>query len=204
MWSDGTHVRRLTNNDDEDQTPNWSPDGERIVFRSDRMDFQIDLYRMNADGPASAASRPTARGNRCRPGRRTAHGSRSRWNSSGADMEVARIRPNGTGFQLLTNNAGTDDFTADWSPDGDDLAVWSDADGDFEIYTLSSGGGSLHRVTRNSADDVNAFWLPSGNRIVFNREDANDLEIHSIRPNGTGILRLTANTVEDYLIRNVT
>ena len=87
-------------------------------------------------------------------------------------MEVARIRPNGTGFQLLTNNTGIDDLTADWAPDGSTLAVWSDVDGDFEIYTLPAAGGSLHRVTRNRADDVNAFWLPSGNRIVFNREDA--------------------------------
>jgi len=204
MWADGTHVRRLTDNDDEDQMPNWSPDGDRIVFRSDRTAFQIDLFKMNTDG--TGVSRLTSTNNRERWPTWSPDGA---WiaftvEQLGADTEVARIRPNGTGFQLLTNNTGIDDFTADWSPDGDDLAVWSDVDGDFEIYTLPAGGGSLHRVTRNQADDVNAFWLPSGRRIAFNRDDANGrLEIHSIEPDGTGIRRLTTNDVDDFLVRLV-
>ncbi|HET6776500.1 MAG TPA: hypothetical protein VFH81_01865 [Actinomycetota bacterium] len=121
----------------------------------------------------------------------------------GADMEVARIRQNGTGFQLLTNNTGIDDLAADWKPDGNNLAVWSDADGDFEICTLPAAGGNLHQVTQNEVDDVNAFWLPSGSRIVFNRDDGHDLEIRSIKPDGSGLRRLTTNQVEDYLVRLV-
>jgi Tol biopolymer transport system component len=203
MWTDGTHVRRLTDNDDEDQMPNWSPDGTHIVFRSDRAGFQIDLFRMNDDG--TGVTRLTFTNNRERWPTWSPDGA---WiaftvEQLGADTEVARIRPNGSGFQLLTNNTGIDDFTADWAPDGSTLAVWSDVDGDFEIYTLPAAGGTLHRVTQNTVDDVNAFWLPSGKRIVFNRNDGHDLEIHSIRPDGTLGKRLTTNERPDYLVRLV-
>ncbi len=49
MDSDGTDVRRLTNNPDWDAMPAWSPDSTRIVFVSDRSG-DPDLWVMDADG----------------------------------------------------------------------------------------------------------------------------------------------------------
>lgn len=49
MNGDGTGRRNLTNHPSEDSWGAWSPDGERIVFSSDR-DGDHDLYVMNRDG----------------------------------------------------------------------------------------------------------------------------------------------------------
>ncbi len=51
MNSDGSNQTRLTNNSAFDRDPQWSPDGEKIVFTSDMSpsDF-VDIYTMNPDG----------------------------------------------------------------------------------------------------------------------------------------------------------
>jgi len=49
MNADGTEVRRLTDNDDADMLPIWSPDGDAIAFGSDR-DGDEEIFVMNADG----------------------------------------------------------------------------------------------------------------------------------------------------------
>ena len=49
MNADGTEVRQLTDNDDWDGVPAWSPDGKRIAFASDR-DGDLEIFVMNADG----------------------------------------------------------------------------------------------------------------------------------------------------------
>ena len=49
MNADGTETKRLTNNNTGDGLPSWSPDGEKIVFCSDR-DGNYEIYVMNADG----------------------------------------------------------------------------------------------------------------------------------------------------------
>ncbi len=49
MNADGTEVRQLTDNDDWDWFPAWSPDGTRIAFESDR-DGDDEIFVMKADG----------------------------------------------------------------------------------------------------------------------------------------------------------
>jgi dipeptidyl aminopeptidase/acylaminoacyl peptidase len=49
MNTDGSGQTNLTNNDDWDALPSWSPDGSRIAFQSDR-DGNNEIYVMNTDG----------------------------------------------------------------------------------------------------------------------------------------------------------
>ena len=49
MNADGSGQTQLTHNPADDTSPNWSPDGKKISFTSDR-DGDQEIYVMNADG----------------------------------------------------------------------------------------------------------------------------------------------------------
>ena len=51
MQSDGTEVRRLTRHESWDGAPAWTPDGEAVVFYSQR-DGEPRIYRTGIDGAA--------------------------------------------------------------------------------------------------------------------------------------------------------
>jgi Tol biopolymer transport system component len=48
--ADGSGLTALTNNPAADVNPDWSPDGTKIVFSSDRDGGDSDIYTMDADG----------------------------------------------------------------------------------------------------------------------------------------------------------
>ena len=70
--------------------------------------------------------------------------------------------------------------------------------GDYEIYTINSGGGGKKQLTDNSFSDTYPSYSPSGKRIAFVNYAGGDGEIWTIQPNGGGRQQVTDNANNDY------
>ena len=124
MDADGTNVVRLTRNSAVDFHPEWSPDGKRIVFWSDR-DGNAEIYVMNVDG--SKQERLTNHPAIDRTGGWSPDGQKIVFHSerdpppsplaNTAPADIYVMNADGTGVVRLTTHPARDQAAA-WSPDG--------------------------------------------------------------------------------------
>jgi TolB protein len=144
MNSNGTGLRRMTNNPAIDVTPTWSPSGNQIAWVSDRTG-QPHIYIMNADGTGQRAlineycDRPT-------------------W-SSGQFNEIAYAARTGPGYDIklysfntgettkLTDGIGSNESPA-FAPNGRHIAFTSTRNGKSQVFTIDRDGNNLRQITR--------------------------------------------------------
>ena len=97
----------------------------------------------------------------------------------------------------LTVSRGVDSDPV-WSPKGDRIAFRSYLDGNAEIFTMDTNGGSLTRITNNLAEDFIPVWSPDATRIAFRSfRDGEDWELFVVNADGTGLMRLSDNIAFD-------
>ena len=178
----------LTVHDAFDSGPDWSPDGRRIAFTSDR-DGRSEVYVMNADG--SGVTRLT---------HNDAVDSSPAWSPDGrriafhstldGNWEIYVMNADGSGVTRLTNNAAFDGYP-DWSPDGRRIAFDSTRDGNREIYVMNADGSGVIRLIDHDADDLTPAWSPDGRRIAFASGGRARLDIYVM--DASGFTRLTDN-----------
>lgn len=76
--------------------------------------------------------------------------------------------------------------------------VYAHYDGsDYEIYTISPGGGTPEHLTDNSGDEENPGYSPDGKRIVYSSDNGSDLEIRMMNADGSGDEPVTQNALYD-------
>jgi dipeptidyl aminopeptidase/acylaminoacyl peptidase len=199
MNADGTGVTQLTDNDDWDSDPDWSPDGNKIAFQSDR-DGAGEIFVMNADG--TGVQQLTDNDDLDWVPAWSPDGNKIAFNSDrDGDSEIFVMNADGTGVTQLTNNERRWDGLPDWSPDGNKIAFYSDRDGDSEIFVMNADGTGVTQLTNNEGRwDGLPDWSPDGNKIVFSRNplDAVSLgEIFVMNADGTGVTQLTNNRSPD-------
>jgi TolB protein len=156
MNSHGTHLIQLGNLSRLDESPAWSPRGDKIAFVSFKRGKR-GISTVNANGDnflpltsAAGSSPPTWSPD----SNRIAFAS----NRNG-DFDVYAINVDGSRLVRLTYHPATDESPA-WSPDGKQIAFTSLRDGNYEIYVVNVDGKNLVRVTHNDAVDRDPVWRP--------------------------------------------
>ncbi len=119
MNTDGTNFINLTNHPAEDRQPDWSPDGRKIAFSSDR-DGNMDIYTMNADGTnlINLTNHPAEdKGPAWSPdGKQIAfHSERDRKDDDDKNVEIYVMNADGTNPINITNHPAIDRGPS-WEP----------------------------------------------------------------------------------------
>jgi Tol biopolymer transport system component len=188
MDVDGANVTVLTDSEGDDTTPAWSPDGEYIVFVSNR-DGNREIYVMDADGR-----------NQINLTNHPADDWMPSWSPDGkriafvsyrdSNWEIYVMGTDGSDVTRLTEDEA-DDWTPSWSPDAAEIVFCSTRDGNWEIYAMDSNGSLPIRLTEHPENDIAPTWSPDGQWIAFESNRDGNSEVYMMDRNGEQLRNLT-------------
>ena len=160
----GARPRNITNSPAAiDDDPDWSPDGQTIVFTSHAAtdnpvnSASAEIYAIAADGTGQPVRLTTNTEEERAPawapdGKRIVFSCRR----GGPDFEICVMNRDGTGQVQLTDN-DVPDLTASWSPDGKKIAFHRRVGGrgQFQIFVVNPDGTGEVQLT--FPPGINAF-----------------------------------------------
>jgi Tol biopolymer transport system component len=163
--SDGSGMRRLTNDPFKDRQPRWAPDSEKIFFFSDRTGrYEIWTIQRDGGGLAQISDLPDE-DNIATPvpspdGKRLFVSSTDASKVSGiVDLTQGLPVKEVSWFALIDS---THRFSAgSWSPDGSRLAGIATENGGMYVYSIEDD-----RYRKIGDDSQRAIWLADGSTLL--------------------------------------
>jgi Tol biopolymer transport system component len=166
----GKNATPLTPNTPSDEiSPVFSPNGERIAFRSTRepagvyvMEAGGENVRLVVAGCFHPSWSPDGKEIVCSTaGHDEAPTTRNTWPSA---LWIANVETGDKRF-LCENDA----MMPSWSPNGNRIAFWFNppSAGRSDIATISRHGGEVEVVTKDAATNWNPVWSPDGKFLYF-------------------------------------
>jgi len=165
--SDGTDHQKLTNNDQNESSPRWSPDGSKIAFTSSTENgSEVFVYWLNSAKVARLSSlHASPRG--------------IRWSPDGQHLAFSMFV---SGHELSLVKAPAKPKGAEWAPPPRiTTRVKHEADGSgymrpgfYQLFTLPASGGSVRQITSGPYNHRSApVWTKDAQHLVFsaNRSD---------------------------------
>ncbi len=164
--TDGSNLRKLTDDGFRNRGPAWSPDGTRIAFYSDR-GGAYDLWTIRADGSGLTRLMKSPLNSPWYP-RWSPDGKRLSCGSDAVGYVIPTDSPPGQAVAqpLPPPGPGVAFYPYDWSPDGAALAgslgTGTDQPRGIGVYTLAT---QAYRKVSDSGDTPR--WLPDGRRLLY-------------------------------------
>jgi hypothetical protein len=194
----GAEAIRLTTDPAEDRFPAWSPDGQQLVFASDRarewdiwlLDVQDALLGTGEGAVTLLADAGSAdRAPAWSPdGRKIAFVSLFSGGPGGTEERIYAVRPDGRDLSLLWPDVGSEaamyGITLSWSPGGYSLVYGGEI-----IYEITVDGftaGHPQRIVAGYTPDLS----PDGTRLAYavkrSEDSLYELDIQVMSVNGAG------------------
>ena len=189
MDADGGNQENLTNHPAHDSAPDWSPDGTKIAFDSNRDDDGSQIYVMDADGK-NPIRLTDGQGGKGDPNW-SPDGLKIAFNVGDWGNHIDVMDADGNNRERLEDEA----LSPSWSPDGKQIAFVSLRDGLGEIYVIGVGGQGRKRVTEDLVGKLNPSFSPNGRRIAYAAEPEHEGfgHIYVVGSDGRNRVQLTHN-----------
>lgn len=158
---EGKQKQFLTDGSYPAGAPQWSPDGQKVVFMATEPGGgPIDIYVVDAAGgePANLTQSSSNDGF-------------PRWSPDGSKIafitnrdgnsEIYVMDADGSNQTNLTNSPTDESLQGDfsWSPDGTQILFHSDREGDLEVYVMNADGSNQVNLTNSPGTDFGAIWI---------------------------------------------
>jgi Tol biopolymer transport system component len=180
--------------DDVFEAPNWTRDGQALVFNRAGLLYRFDLQQrapalidtgdvihnnndhvLSFDGSMLAISSQTGPGHHSMVYTVPLQGGRPK-----------QITPTGPSY------------LHGWSPDGKYLVFTGLRNGDYDIYRVPAGGGPEVQLTTAPGLDDGPEYTPDGRYIYFNSVRSGRMQIWRMQPDGSGQEQLTGDEYNNW------
>lgn len=172
--SDGSEIRKLTNDLEKDVTPAWLGNTGRIIFQSDRKGLDWEIWKINSDGSGlqqltqpsekfgSGVWNPLASPDGTKIAVQNEYGTHI--------FDITGTLPTKKVTTLPRSNGWPDFFAAtSWSPDGKNLAGSWLRQGLYipGVFTFSFETQKYEKLTDFGETSLTTLWLNDSRRILF-------------------------------------
>lgn len=210
MNTDGSGKIQLTT--EPGNIPYWSPDGTKIMFRSQRTNYNGWFYAYMMNSYGSNQQIIGSEGTECEqdwsPDSTRVIYSMADYAGLLSDIYVA----NSDGSNKIKIASGKTFCTpVAWSPDGQKIAYVSEETGNREIFTINPDGTEKTQLTNNPSQDnfrpddssfvPRKIWSPDSQKILFVSDRNGDWDIYSINRDGTGLTQLTNDAAKESAVQ---
>jgi Tol biopolymer transport system component len=199
---DGATQDNLTQSEESEIDPVWSPDGKKIAFSgvAKPSEMKADIYVMNSDGK-ERKKLTTSDSVACAP----------QWSPDGKRIMFTTLKIEGGMPKLNFHVMDADGKNAKllreglghgWSPDGKKIlytALQLTGGDNISLNVMDADGGNVKTLTKSGKAGFGA-WSPDGKRIIYMAEGGGDQpDVFVMNADGTGETQLTSTqNVEEF------
>jgi TolB protein len=198
MNADGSGARAATANRSLNNFPNWSPDGDAILYTSYRYLNRPFLF-LSSRGqgkPGRLLSRLGDARAQYRGVFAPDHEKMALVMSDGESSHIYSVTLDGRNLTRLTSGRAID-VSPSFSPDGKRIAFVSDRTGAPQVYLMDADGANERRLTYDGAYNTNPSWSPDGLWIAYETRVNGQFDLWLIDPEGVTNVPLVTHPRND-------